>query len=948
MTTARSIILSSVANTLTTVYTNTTGKTAALKSVNINGIGNPETLTTTTGGDEWLYFGTNMAPLIPTNFGAGANYGYSVPVSVQLSADRLLLIWQPDFMHNIGQNDLISSATIHTQIVEYTGTKYRAGPIVNVNLSGFISSYIGTAGNTLYRIPASGSINGSSPSFKAIALSATKVACTIRFGSLFRLFRLSIVGNSVEISSLTNLDITTSMFLTTALHYDIAPVASSTSQITVLGTDGTTWKMRAFNVPDSGSITALGTMFDTTIAHSTYMGAICENNKTAVGNLTYYTVACATAATTGSIRLVSYDSSTNTFTNVGAAAAISATTNWQSIKAECLSADTTSNAVVVTNDPSNTSTINVYRQTSTSAASNTNAAGTTNTGVSLRTISFSFRWGDSRAVFVGDNSLFMVDSSGTFTDLISSTLDSSSTANYRNLWYNFESRPLYTFYDPGTIQADRPAQYYSRTGMTSATNSGIRTTTGNYFPWGHEYGNHYDWSEVAGCWMVAQYGKIYAINTDGVILDEISLNNLYPDLTTSMYLYDIRNLIVLPSGRLLMCLAAITMTYPVSNFTARYAIQWNSTATTGYAISTQPILNPKDLNRASVQTTLTLSNFAASAHLTSSTGEGGGDERAYLLWHNGASSPATQISQYYSSAWALTTATSFTTATAGAWNVGYNSPVKLIQDTPAGSLYPRGQWRIVGCDVSTLIETRRLRVSQRWDILSQASSLSTGGGVTLNGGDSTFSRYGMAAKRYKNIAVVATHNANTTISTPTHIWSSIEGKLNSIYGWYPGLYTTAISTTNSQYTSLAVTSRGYAAAYNSTAGVVNAASVAHVFDSIQTITPRVTFANTSNSGFYTLKSTGDIVFQVYNAANATNSAVDAVYSITGNNDIAKFTLALFDGSNTFFIANQTFSTSNATYVRTNDTYLLANNNSIKIASDKTNALSALITIVEEV
>jgi hypothetical protein len=59
-------------------------------------------------------------------------------------------------------------------------------------------------------------------------------------------------------------------------------------------------------------------------------------------------------------------------------------------------------------------------------------------------------------------------------------------------------------------------------------------------------------------------------------------------------------------------------------------------------------------------------------------------------------------------------------------------------------------------------------------------------------------------------------------------------------------------------------------------------------------------------------------------------------------------LALFDGSNTFFIANQSFSTSNATYVRTNDTYLLANNGSIRIATDKTNALSALITIVEEV
>jgi len=940
MTTARSIILSTVANTLTTVYTNTTGKTSVLKSVNINGIGDPQTLSTSAGADEWLYFGTNMAALIPASFGSSAARGYTVPISVPLSANRLLLIWQPDFMHNLAQNDLHDRATIHTQIVEYTGTKYRAGPIVNVDIQGFMTSYISGASVTLHAKPASGSIEGSSPNFKAIALSATKVACTIRYGSLMQLFRLSIVGNSVELSGLTNLSLT-GTFTTTAHHYDIAPVSGSTTQITVIGTDASSWKIRSFDVPDTGAITALGTTFDTTIGHSTYMGVVCRNNKTAVGTLTYYTVACANAATTGSIRLISYDSSTSTFILLGSAVAITATSNWQSIEAECLSADTTSNAVVVTNDSNVTNTIRTYRQTSTAAATNTLVSLGLNTSVTARTISSSFRWGDSRAVFVGDNCLFMIDSAGVGADLISNSTDSSSVVNYRNLWYNFESKPLYTFYDPGTIQIDRTAQYYSRTGMTSVTNSGVRTSTGNYFPWGHEYGNHYDWSEVAGCWMVAQYGKIYAINTDGVILDELSLNNLYPDLSSGTYQYDIRNLIVLPSGRLLMCLAPRTMTEP--NYTLRYAHNWNDSQTTGYAISTQPILNPKDLNRASVQTTLSLSAFGCSAHLTSNV-DLNGDERAYLLWHNGAASPATQISQYYSTIWQTTTATSFTSAGVGSWNVGYNSPNKLIQDTPATTLYPRGLWRIIGTNTSTLAETRQLRVSAAYDIIVSASSLAPTGFLSLNG-SGTPSRYGTTAKRYKNIAVVAAHNPN---ATPTHVWSSIEGKLNSPYGWYAGQYGTNIQTSNSQYTSLAVTSRGYAVAFNSTSGVSNATSVAYVFDSVQNITPRVTFANTSNGGFYTLKSTSGNVFQIYNAANATNSVVDAVYAVTGNNDIAKFTLALFDGSNTFFIANQSISTSNTTYIRTNDTYLLANNNSVRIASDKSNALSALLTIVEEV
>ena len=945
MTTARSIILSSVANTLTTVYTNTTGKTSALKSVNISGIGDPQTLNTIAGGDEWLYFGTNMAPLIPNAFGGSGNYGYSVPISVPLSANRLLLIWQPDFMHNLAQNDLHARTTIHTQIVEYTGTKYRAGPIVNVDINGFVGSYTNSAGITLHTKPESSSIHGSSPSFKAIALSPTKVACTIRAQGYFQLFRLSIVGNSVELSGLTNLNLTTGSFLTTSYHYDIAPVSGSTTQITVLGADGTSWKIRSFNVPDTGAITALGTIFDTTITHSTYMGAVCRNNKTAVGNLTYYTVACTTSATAGSIRLISYDNSTNTFVLVGAAAALTAASGaWRGIKAECLSADTTSNAVVVTNDDGNTTLIRTYMQTSTAAATNTLVNLTINTSVSTRTISFSFRWGDSRAVFVGDNSLFMVDSAGTGTDLISNINDSTSTTAYRNLWYNFESKPLYTFYDPGLVQMDRIAQYYSRTGMTSSTNSGVRTSTGNYFPWGPEYGNHYDWSEVAGCWMVAQYGKIYAINIDGVILDEISLNNLYPDLSSTTFQMDIRNLIVLPSGRLLMCIAPYTMTHPT--YTHRYTFQWVSSATTGYAISTQPILNPKDLNRASNQTVLGLSTFAASAHLTSHV-DFNGEERAYLLWHDGAASPVTQISQYYGTGWQTTTSTSFTTAAAGAWNVGYNSTNKLIQDTPATALYPRGLWRIIGNNISTLAETKQLYVSQIYDILTSASSLSPVSSITLNN-TGTYSRYGITANKSKNIAVVATHNPRTAINTPTHVWSSIEGKLNSPYGWYAGQYGTNVQTSNSQYTSIAVSSRGYAVAFNSTSGVSNAISVAYVFDSLQTATPRVTFANTSNSGFYTLKAIGDTTFQVYNAANATNSVVDAVYTLTGNNDTAKFTLALFDGSNTFFIANQSVSTSNTTYVRTNDTYLLANNNSIRIASDKPYALSALLTFVEEV
>lgn len=942
MTTTRNRILSSVANTPTTVYTNTTGKTAVLKSVNINGIGDSQTLNTVTGADEWLYHGTNMAPIVPTGFGGNPTYGYGVPISVPLSADRLLLIWHPGYMHNLGAMDIPLISVLHTQVVEYSNGKYRAGPIVNIQTTAFANLYTSTS-ITPHTPPSSHSTNYGASHLKAIALTPTKVLCAIRYSSTFILFRLNINGNSVELPSSTaaysSLSVT-GQFGTTPYAYDIAPVPSNADQVMVLAADTATWKAAAYSVPNSGSITQLGSTYNTTIAFFTLDGSICPTAKTASSNLCYFTAACPTSATAASINLFSYNNSTYAFTSINTGS-ITGSTTWRGVKAVCVSSDTTPNAIVATVDSGTPTTLRYYRQTSTTTTGTTLVSGTFNgsRSVANRTIRVGYNWGNSRAVFVGDNCLAVIDSSGTFTDLISSTLDSASTALYVNHWYNFESRPLYSFYDPNTIIRNRPAHYHARTGMANSTSVGTRTGQGNYFPWGHDYGNHYEWSEVAGCWIVGQGGKLYAISVDGDILSEVSLDTMFPALDNGTYQYDIRNVSVLPSGRILLCLAPYTMTFPTLSYFI--GLQWTNVATTGYAVVTQSILNAKDLPKATISNFISLSNFACSAHLTSHV-DFNGEERAYLIWHNGAAAPITNISQYFNGTWQITTQTSVTSTTSGTWNTGYNSRLKMIQTTPTSSLYPRGLWRFIGLSgTNTLVTIRSLYVGQQYDPLSQASSF-TPALLTINDGNSTYSSHGMASKKSRNIAVITDYDNTVAAGNPTRIWTSIEGRLNNILGYY-----SLANTANSQYTSLAVSSRAYIVAHNNTTGVSNTIAQAYLFDTNDTANTRVTLANTSNSGFYTVKQVGSTTVEVYNAANSTNAFVDAVYTITGPNDVAKLSMSITDGSNTFFIANQMISTGNTTFIRTNDAYLLGNGASISVYADKPYALSALLSIVEE-
>ena len=940
MTTSRTVIVPSIANTLTTVYTNSSGKTAALKSVNINGRSSQTNLNAAPGGEEWSYFGTNIAPLINNSPGASADRGFGFPITVNLSADRLLFIWFPHYMHTTSGIDFPVSGgcVIHTQIVEYTGTKYRAGPIVNVNVSPFANLYTSTSPTIKTAPNSSGSTYGPSH-FRAMALTPTKVVCAIRHGSTFVLFRLNISGNAVELGGgITNLPIT-SLFGTTARDYGLAPVTDNTDQVVVLAGDTSTWKIGAFNVPNSGAITALGTLFNTTISSSTAAkGDITNLNKTANGGLTYYSAFCGTAGTTATIQNYSYNSTTSAFAVVGTPqSASSAGSTWQAVSGACLSTGTAINGVFMTADQSSATSIRYYRQTSIIGAESSLSTGTSSrNAASVRDIHNAYNWGDERAVFVGSNHLVMIDSDGVFTELLPAT-DTTSTDAYANFWFNFQSRPIYSFYDPCSVKLDNILQYFSRTGMTSSKNAGVKTSTGNYVPWGHDYGHHYDWSEAASCWIVAQYGKIYSLSTDGVILGEIGLNSLIPTISSSLFSYDIRNLVVQPSGKILFIAAPTALSIP----SAYFGLQWNSYVSTGYAAATNPVTAASELSRSYVVSSLTLSGLATISQLITDT-DFNGDELAHLLWHGNSNQSATYITLYYGGAWQTTTVTSVSNTTVGSWNSGLLTQFRLIKSTPTSSLYPRGLWRLTGPDSTNSLNSMQIHSmsSTSWDLLSSTGSVvSTGIRIHSNATNGRFG--GIVSKKSKNIQVVAM--PDPTLNT-YRVWTSLYGNLPDVYGLLTlpaAANTSAANSAVSRYITAAVAKGGYALSFNNTLGnaVTNAVSV--VFDTVNT-NPRFVYSNTSNTGVYTTKLLDDVTFQVYSTAN-----VGDVYTVITSNDTARLSLAITSGGNTFYIANQVISTSNSTFVRTNDTYLLANGASVGISADKRFALTAMLSIVEE-
>ena len=815
----KSVINNAITSTLSAVYTNATGAGAELRAVNINGLQNNATINSTaSGAQEWSMFGSNVNPIVSIS-SAGTGTGFGEPYQVQLSANRILLFFLPHSHHRCGQTDKFGGNTIHTQIVEYQTNKYVAGPI-QTHLLPFV--WFNNFNYSLWSMPNSSSTVHSIPCWRATALTATKVAVVCRQTNANWLMRFTITGNTVDhlVGSLdlglaANFNVTT-----TTGPFAIDTVPGDTTKLMVMMSAVTNWKAMVFNVPDTGAPTAASTLLDLGIAHAGtyYSCGMTKMVKTATSFLTPYLFVAATSATTSTALVYSFNSSTNAWTNAGNATAQSLNTvnaNHTTLECACLSTGTNVNAVIMSSSGSGAGDgiMWAYRQTSISALNYNTPTSIYTQTTQWKGVADHYQWGDERVVFVGDYGLLVCyDSAGNGTSLIT-VMDSVDTSQYIPKWFPFNSRPLYTFYDPQTKNLAATTSYKSRINSTGTTTSlGSLSHTGNYLPWGFDYGEGYAWNDLASCWVVCQGQRIYALSTAGVVLSELNILNL-SGVTT---VYAASQIQVTPTGRLLLGFDYDIKVKPVLAQSPGATNGGYSAG--GIGLVTEPMTTTALLPTLKLQQAV----FGFSSNLLGQMvyfTDSGGTENAYMPFVR-SNSTLFSCAWFNGSTWSLVGNFGITTPISGIWSWGYRFNIRMIQDTPCSSAYPRGLWRLMG---STGLDTTAKYLANGISVpYDQASFGSLNSNTYPLSASSLVATQGWGTPYHvhnslKSGTVVAT--MYDEFSAMPRIYSSVNGRLSDPQGWYVPqvpIYATTTSTNLFTVPSTAGFYAGQAVQFNGT------------------------------------------------------------------------------------------------------------------------------------
>ena len=936
---SKAVTVTPTTTALTTAYTNQSGAGAELKAVNIVGQQNYGTLQTTAGGSsEWSFIGSNINVLIGTQ--ADGSYGFGEPYPVQLSADRVLIFFLPHQQHRGGDTDFFSGTMIHTQILEYQtsgGNKYVAGPIQNHTLPGTMFQDMSYS---LWSQPEStyGSSTLGEPCWRAVALTTTKVAAVVRIRSQFWLMRFTITGNTVD-HTVTSLDLTgaTAMNSSTAYPFAIDTVPGNTNQIIIAAADATNWTVQSHNVPNTGALTVASAK-QTLWAHATFTHSIGMTKmvKTATGTTVPYCFAAPTSVTAANGVVYNYNNSTSAWTISGTNQALTAiSTNHSGFEGKCLSTGTSVNAVICTTTGSGAGDglVTFYRQQS-SAGFNTTRTTLTTQHTTYKRLTESFQWGDERAVFTGHNGMLVTyNSAGTATNLIDPILDSVNTARWRPHWFPFNSRPLYTYYDDATRQPDYNIAYVARTGMSSSTNVGTRTFTGNYLPYGHDYGNGYSWNEPASCWIVAQGGRLYALNESGVIQSEQRLYNM----TTSMtYLYCNRQVAVTPTGRILFSADYGLGIHPSTTYST--STQWGSMTMQMYTMVTEPMTSSTSLGSLRLQQTPVNTSGCVSGNIVSFS-NAGGTEMAYMSYiYSGATS--LYITWFNGSAWQGANHSTSVPITVGTWGKGYRMNFRLMQATPCNSLFELGQWMMIGSYASN--SNANYRQSGQSEVYAPSSfgSFNTQSYYLDNVSVTEGWGIGMWTHNGKSSGVSVSTQYEETLQT-LRVFSSFNGRLQERRG-----YINPITSTNHRQGECAVSKFGYVIAYQNTSRADQTVR-AEVWNTINTLSAVATQTAASGSGWFQINQTNKNSMAIFNTTGATT--INTVYSFYGLPDNVRFYIALDDNAGGIFYLNNGQSltlTDLQSVFRSDVLFQVPNGSSLKVAVDTPNTAQLLLSLVE--
>lgn len=995
--TTKSIVTAALPSTLTTAYTNNTTAGAVLKAINLNGIGDPSSFNTTTGSTEYSFFGSSVNPINQSYSGTG--YGYGIPYPVQLTDDRVLLLFLPHYQHIGCQSDYMNNNTIHTQIVESIDNKYVNYPIVNITTP--TTPFDGTS-YSLWSTNMSGGYG--QVKFKALALSPTVVVLAYRYptDNAFRIMRLNISDNAVDQTNIVNLDLTGASYFNTtnSSAFDIAKVPGDTTKVLVGGCGASNYSIQAINVPVSGAMSAASSLFNLGIANNTYGFSFDSIVGTATSNTSVFLAAMSTAATTYSTQLFSYVSTTNVLALVGTAVSVTSGSsgNIYGLNVVNLSNDTTANGGVGQIDSGNTAQFYFNRQTSLTQAT-TSVSSLPLQHSSARGILESFDWGPSKSVFVGDTgTLVCVNSNGTLTNLLPST-ETQDTTRIQSIWIPFNRRPLYNIYDPRTVLSSRVPQFYTRSTnlstVTASASGGTATLT---------FATQPAIPFVVGQTIVVSGVTPTAFNGTFVVTGTPTTNTVQYALTGTYGPQTISGNI---NGSLSTGTALGTTTFKNTyfpwghNYGNNYA--WNEqancwiTAMGGRIYSLDTTGNV--LDEVSLYDLLPTGNYYTAnikqLHVTPSgkiifvTESYNGVYAGYNCNTNWASlsntlytyalnplqnnlptllskstiATSNSLSGFLTcslspildgsdSAYLLYVQTIATPIVAIAKYDGNNwSSIgsTSVASTTAGAwnvgFRPNykliqdsqinGTWRIIG---ST--GTNTLANSTTFAISTVAYNQGSFGSLSCDKQlSNSTSGYGVTFGVSNNMHIAAGYdNANSF----NRIFWNASGQMmtTAINGGYKVYSQTS---TALRFNSIAVSRYAAVVASQNTASTQNSPIVS-VFDTLTWDVPKYTHIPSLGSGYVTTYPTGKLGVQIY----GTNT--DKIYTVSGWNDIAKVYITINNGINDFYLTpqlGQNLSTNINSNFRNTDGYLIPPTYSVKLYSNSQNSISSLLTVVEE-
>ena len=916
MTQIKSQIVKNVPTTLTAAYTNATTNGATLKAVNAVGIADPNVWTVTTnpaGNDDWSFFGRPTNTFVESS---SANGAYGTPYPVRLDTDRVLLMWLPHHQHTGGGLDVLGGTIIHTQIVRWNGSSYQCGPIINVALS--VAAFPIAA--SIWRSPA-GMANNNQSSLRAVAITSTKVAVGIRTGGFFQLLRINISGNAVNSAATTSLDLTTAGTFNTTNNtaFEVVRVPGNTDKVIVGGAGASNWVLQAYNFPDAGIISNASSLYSTGLAVTTGSFTISPLTKNAISGVATYIVAANTSTvTTVSLQNFSFTDSTNTFAAVGTAVTI-ATAETHGLEAACLSTGNSPNAVVAFINASNFGFVSFARQLSLTQAANSVTSTIALGNVNTKGLKVAHQLGDEKVVFVGEtNTAVSYNSAGISENLIPATLSANTTVHLTQ-FYPFDSRPLFSAYDNNVTIPNRVAQLFAMTGGT-ATTMGTLSLTGNYFPYRHPYGGHYAWSEQAQCWMVGYGGRIYALDTAGVILSELPIFQLDAQFN---HLANIKQLVVTPAGRIVGLTDAFG-----ADPTSWYGARWDNASVGSYGFATAPVLTAAGLAKARRVNAAAIQAWTSTYDLVIDLVAEANTERVYGTYVNMSTNAFVAVVRWDGTTWtSLTPSTGVGAAAIGAHNIGVRPSIRLIQESP------EGLWRFIGASgLNSAINMAYQGIQSGAFLIDTASgSMNTSTGINTT----TLSTYAITRQSSTNMTSLAFYNPN---DTSIRAFFSVEGRITNPL--FTGLTITTPNT--GQFMNIVTTKYGSTVAPCNTSNLSAVTTAIYTFDSIspgQTIK----YTQTSGSGFgwTTLAQMSQFSWKIF------ATSISTAYQVVGI-DTTRFAVTLSGDSNDFFITPITgVSLLTNTSYRVNDTYLIPPGYSIKLRSTHPNSLDCLLTIVEE-